>query len=165
MAISFPSVSTSGSEPLGKFSTLLDSSTAYQHADSHRHDPIRRVLSMELVHFYCSVSSNRIRRTSTRLLHFRHKKSPECLGPSKDKTAKPLRTLCGMSGSFAERCSYHSTFWLFASDEACPQGRAPWPQQRADTLAGPKGLYTAPACAWPQYQSVGPASVANPLIT
>src|ERR1700686_4753852 len=36
-------------------------------------------------------------------------------GPFKDKTAKPLRTLCGMSGSFAERCSYHSTFWLFAS--------------------------------------------------
>ena len=29
-----------GSEPLGKFSTLSDSSTAYQHTDSSRDDPI-----------------------------------------------------------------------------------------------------------------------------
>src|ERR1700731_4820082 len=33
------SSSTVGSEPLGKFSTLLDSSTTYQHVDSLRHDP------------------------------------------------------------------------------------------------------------------------------
>ena len=42
------------SEPLGKFSTLPDSSTAYQHAVSHRHDPICRVLNMELLQFYYS---------------------------------------------------------------------------------------------------------------
>jgi hypothetical protein len=46
--------STVGSEPLGKFSTLLDSSTAYKHADSHRYDPFCRVLSMELLQFYYS---------------------------------------------------------------------------------------------------------------
>jgi hypothetical protein len=44
--------STVGSERFGKFSTLLDSSTACKHADSHRHDPICRVLSMELLQFY-----------------------------------------------------------------------------------------------------------------
>jgi len=43
-----------GSEPLGKSSTLSDSSTAYQHVDSHRHDPIRCVLNMELLQFYYS---------------------------------------------------------------------------------------------------------------
>ena len=46
--------STLGSEPLGKFSTLLDFSTVYQRADSHRHDPICRVLNMELLQFYYS---------------------------------------------------------------------------------------------------------------
>jgi hypothetical protein len=46
--------STVGSEPLGKFSTLLDSSTAYQHVDSYRHDPFCRVLNMELLQFYYS---------------------------------------------------------------------------------------------------------------
>jgi len=44
-----------GSEPLGKFSTLSDFSSAYQHTDSHRHDPIYRVLNMELLQFYVSV--------------------------------------------------------------------------------------------------------------
>jgi hypothetical protein len=46
--------STLGSEPLGKFSTLLDSSTAYKDSDSHRHDPFCRVLNMELLQFYYS---------------------------------------------------------------------------------------------------------------
>ena len=41
-----------GSEPFRKFSTLLDSSAAYKNADSHRHDPFRRVLNMELLQFY-----------------------------------------------------------------------------------------------------------------
>jgi hypothetical protein len=43
-----------GSEPLGKFSTLLDSSMAYKNSDSHRYDPICRVLNMELLQFYYS---------------------------------------------------------------------------------------------------------------
>ena len=47
--------STVGSEPLRKFSTLSDSSTAYQHIDSRRHDPICSVLNMELLQFYYSV--------------------------------------------------------------------------------------------------------------
>jgi hypothetical protein len=47
--------STVGSEQLGKFSTLLDSSTAYKNADSFRHDPFCRVLSMELLQFYYSL--------------------------------------------------------------------------------------------------------------
>jgi hypothetical protein len=46
--------STQGSEPFRKFSTLLDSSTAYKHADSHRHDPFCLVLNMELLQFYYS---------------------------------------------------------------------------------------------------------------
>jgi len=53
------SSSTVGSEPLGKFSTLLDSSTAYKHADSHRHDPFCRVLNMQLLQFYYSVAGDR----------------------------------------------------------------------------------------------------------
>jgi hypothetical protein len=40
-----------GSEPLGKFSTLLDSSTAYKNADLSRYDPLWRVLNMELLRF------------------------------------------------------------------------------------------------------------------
>ena len=48
--------STVSSERLGKFSTLPDSSTSYQHDDSHRHDPICRVLKMELLQFYYSWS-------------------------------------------------------------------------------------------------------------
>jgi hypothetical protein len=51
--------STVRSEPLGKFLTLSDSSTAYQHADSSRHDPFCRVLNMELLQFYYSCSSER----------------------------------------------------------------------------------------------------------
>jgi hypothetical protein len=47
--------STLGSEPLGKFSTLLDSSMAYKNTDSHRRDPFCRVLNMELLQFYYSV--------------------------------------------------------------------------------------------------------------
>jgi hypothetical protein len=47
--------STVGSEPLGQFSTLPDSSTAYQHTDSHRHDPICPVLNMKLLQFYDSL--------------------------------------------------------------------------------------------------------------
>jgi hypothetical protein len=46
--------STAGSEPLGKFSTLLDSSIAYKNSDSNRHDPFCRVLSVELLQFYYS---------------------------------------------------------------------------------------------------------------
>jgi hypothetical protein len=46
--------STVGSERLGKFSTLLDSSTAYQHVDSRCHDPFHRVLNVELLQFYYS---------------------------------------------------------------------------------------------------------------
>ena len=49
--------STVGSEPLGKFVTLSDSSTAYQYADSRR--PFCRVLNMELLQFYYSCSSDR----------------------------------------------------------------------------------------------------------
>jgi hypothetical protein len=48
------SSSTVGSEPLGKFSTLLDSSTAYKNSNSHRYDPFRPVLNMELLQFYYS---------------------------------------------------------------------------------------------------------------
>ena len=48
-----------GSEPLGKFSTLLDSSTAYKNTHSSRHDPFCRVLSMELLQFYYSISSDK----------------------------------------------------------------------------------------------------------
>ena len=44
--------STVRSEPLGKFFTLPDSSTAYQHADSFRHDAFRRVLNMKPLQFY-----------------------------------------------------------------------------------------------------------------
>jgi hypothetical protein len=54
--------STVRSEPLGKFLTLSDSSTAYQHADSSRHDPFCRVLNMELLQFYYSCSSDRRRQ-------------------------------------------------------------------------------------------------------
>ena len=46
--------STVGSEPLGKFSTLLDFSTAYQHGHSHGCDPICGVLNMKLLQFYYS---------------------------------------------------------------------------------------------------------------
>ncbi len=49
--------STVGSEPLGKFSTLLYFSTGYQKRRLHRSDPNRRVLNMELLQFYYSVSS------------------------------------------------------------------------------------------------------------
>jgi hypothetical protein len=51
--------STVGSEPLGKFSTLLDSSTAYKNADSHHYDPFCRVLNMELLQFYYSGRATR----------------------------------------------------------------------------------------------------------
>ena len=51
--------STVGSEPLGKFSTLLDSSAAYKNADLYCHDPYCRVLNMELLQFYYSVSSDK----------------------------------------------------------------------------------------------------------
>jgi hypothetical protein len=44
--------STVSSEPLGKFPTRLDSSTAYKNADSSRHDLFCRVLSMELLQLY-----------------------------------------------------------------------------------------------------------------
>ena len=43
-----------GSEPLGKFSTLFDFSTVYQKDWFYRHDPICRVLSMEILQFYYS---------------------------------------------------------------------------------------------------------------
>ncbi len=46
-----------GSEPFGKFSTLLDSSTAYKNADSHHYDPFCSVLNMELLQFYCRKKS------------------------------------------------------------------------------------------------------------
>jgi hypothetical protein len=46
--------STGRSEPLGKFLTLSDSSTVYQHVDSCHHDPFGRVLNMELLQFYYS---------------------------------------------------------------------------------------------------------------
>jgi hypothetical protein len=48
--------STVGSDPFGKFSTLLDSSTAYKNADSHHYDPFCSVLNMELLQFYYSAS-------------------------------------------------------------------------------------------------------------
>jgi hypothetical protein len=48
--------STTGSAPLGKFSTLLYFSTGYQKRRLHRYDPIRRVLNMELLQFYYSPS-------------------------------------------------------------------------------------------------------------
>ena len=51
--------STLGSDSFGKFSTLLDSSTAYKNGDSHRHDPFCRVLNMELLQFYYSASSGK----------------------------------------------------------------------------------------------------------
>jgi len=54
--------STPGSEPFGKFSTLLYFSTGYQHVDSHRHDLFRRVLNMELLQFYYSLWNDGIRR-------------------------------------------------------------------------------------------------------
>jgi hypothetical protein len=47
------------SEPFGKFSTLLDSSTAYKNFDSSRHDPFCRALNMELLQFYYSVPSDK----------------------------------------------------------------------------------------------------------
>jgi len=43
-----------GSEPLGKFSTLFDFSTVCQKDWLYRHDPICRVLSVELLQFYYS---------------------------------------------------------------------------------------------------------------
>jgi hypothetical protein len=46
--------STVGSAPLGKFSTLLYFSTGYRKRKLNRCDPIRRVLSMELLQFYYS---------------------------------------------------------------------------------------------------------------
>jgi hypothetical protein len=46
--------STAGSAPFRKFSTLLDSSTAYKNTDSPRYDPFCRVLNMELLQFYYS---------------------------------------------------------------------------------------------------------------
>ena len=52
------------SEPLGKFFTLSDSSTAYQLSDSHRNDPFRRVLSMELLQFYYSLLNVLIRAST-----------------------------------------------------------------------------------------------------
>ena len=48
-----------GSEPFGKFSTLLDSSTAYKNADLSRYDPFCRILNMELLQFYYSASSDK----------------------------------------------------------------------------------------------------------
>ena len=48
-----------GSEPLGKFYTLLDSSTAYKNANSSHHDPFGHVLNIELLHFYYSVQFSR----------------------------------------------------------------------------------------------------------
>jgi hypothetical protein len=44
-----------GSEPLGKFSTLLYFSMGYQTGWLHRYDLIRRVLNMELLQFYYSI--------------------------------------------------------------------------------------------------------------
>src|ERR1039457_1072227 len=48
------SSSTVGSDRLGKFFTLTDSSITYQHIDSYYHDPFCRVLNMELLQFYYS---------------------------------------------------------------------------------------------------------------
>ena len=48
-----------GSEPFGKFSTLLDFSTAYKSSNLNRYDLICTVLSMELLQFYYSVPSDR----------------------------------------------------------------------------------------------------------
>ena len=48
------SSSTVCSEALGKFSTLSDSPTAYQHVESHVHDPFCPVLNVELLQFYYS---------------------------------------------------------------------------------------------------------------
>jgi len=50
--------STVSSEPLGKFSTLLDSSATYKNDDSSRYDLFCRVLNMEPLQFYYSVSSD-----------------------------------------------------------------------------------------------------------
>ena len=50
--------STLGSDSFGKFSTLLDSSTAYKNANLSRYDPLWRVLNMELLQFYYSASSD-----------------------------------------------------------------------------------------------------------
>ena len=41
-----------GSEPFRKFSTLLDSSTAYKSNELDRYGPICTVLTMELLQFY-----------------------------------------------------------------------------------------------------------------
>ena len=61
-----------GSAPLGKFPTLLDSSTTYKNADSHRSDRFCSVLNMELLQFYYSrtVTLLRLHRGSlgTRLM-------------------------------------------------------------------------------------------------
>jgi hypothetical protein len=43
-----------GSEPFGKFSTLLDFSTAYKSVKLNHHGLICTVLSMELLQFYYS---------------------------------------------------------------------------------------------------------------
>jgi len=59
--------STVGSEPLGKFSTLPDSSTSYEHTDSSHHDPICLVLNMELLQFYYSGGSS-VSRLERRIL-------------------------------------------------------------------------------------------------
>jgi len=55
--------STVGSEPVGKFFTLLDSSTAYKNADSShssRRDLIGRLLSKELLGSFQNHSGNLI---------------------------------------------------------------------------------------------------------
>jgi hypothetical protein len=66
-----------GSEPLGKFSTLLDSSTAYKQTDSSRHEPFCRILNKELLQFYYSCSSGRRPRRSD---HFTNDESMSAMG-------------------------------------------------------------------------------------
>jgi hypothetical protein len=58
-----------GSEPFGKFSTLLDSSTAYKNFDSFRHDPFCRVLIMELLQYYYSLVCDSLPRRNIMLVH------------------------------------------------------------------------------------------------
>ncbi len=56
--------STVSSEPLGKFSTLTDSSTAYQHTHLRPSDPICGVLNAELLQFYYSIPPENHERDS-----------------------------------------------------------------------------------------------------
>ena len=81
------SSSTADSAPFRKSPTLVDSSTAYKHVDSHRHDPFWPVLNMELLQFYysgerCSARLNQSKnRTQEPKFSLRNPKRPFFLFP------------------------------------------------------------------------------------